>query len=112
MVLSSKRRLSVCIGCDKIRGHSSGVIVLVNVVVVRIVVALVGTVVMPVVVALVGFVVIRVVVVLVGFFVVRIVVFVVMRVVVVLEGIVAMVVSSSEVTGSIELEIKSVIIET
>jgi len=35
-----------------------------------------------------------------------------MRVVVVLEGIVAMVVSSSEVTGSMELEIKSVIIET
>ncbi len=80
MVLSSKRRLSVCIGCDKIRGHSSEVIVLVNVVVVRVVVALVGTVVMPV--------------------------------VVVLEGIVAMVFCSSEVTGSMELEIKSVIIET
>jgi len=64
VVLSSKRRLSVCIGCDKIRGHSSGVIVLVDVVVVRVVIVLVGSVVVPVVVVLVGFVVVRIVVLL------------------------------------------------
>ncbi len=80
MVLSSKRRLSVCIGCDKIRGHGSGVIVLVDVVVARVVMVLAD--------------------------------FVVVRVVVALVGFVAMVVSSSEITGSMELKIKSVIIET
>ncbi len=105
MVLSSKRRLSVCIGCDKIRGHGSGVIVLVDVVVVaRVVMVFTDFVVVRVVAVLAGFVVVRVVVVLAGF--------VVVRVVIALVGFVAMVVSSSEVTGSMELKIKSVMIET